>query len=112
MALNEAGAPLANLLGNVASYLEKRAAYAEAEPLYKRSLAISEKALGPDHPSVALTLGNLAMLLATTDRLPDAVPLMRRAHSIFESALGAGHPNTVATESRLEQMEDALRGEV
>ena len=27
--------------------------YAEAEPLYKRSLAIREKALGPDHPDVA-----------------------------------------------------------
>ena len=27
--------------------------YADAEPLYKRSLAIREKALGPDHPDVA-----------------------------------------------------------
>ena len=24
--------------------------YAEAEPLFKRALAVSEKALGPDHP--------------------------------------------------------------
>ena len=27
--------------------------YADAEPLYKRALAIDEKALGPDHPDVA-----------------------------------------------------------
>jgi hypothetical protein len=27
--------------------------YAAAEPLYKRSLEISEKALGPEHPDVA-----------------------------------------------------------
>ncbi len=27
--------------------------YAEAEPFYKRALAISEKALGPEHPDVA-----------------------------------------------------------
>jgi tetratricopeptide (TPR) repeat protein len=27
--------------------------YSEAEPLYKRSLAIREKALGPDHPDAA-----------------------------------------------------------
>jgi tetratricopeptide (TPR) repeat protein len=36
--------------------------YAEAEPLYKRSLAIAEKALGPDHPDVGINLNNLAAL--------------------------------------------------
>ena len=36
--------------------------YDDAEPLYKRSLAIWEKALRPDHPSVALSLNNLALL--------------------------------------------------
>ena len=37
--------------------------HAEAEPLYKRSLAIREKALGPDHPDVANSLNNLAVAL-------------------------------------------------
>lgn len=37
--------------------------YAEDEPLYRRSLAIKEKALGPEHDSVATTLNNLAELL-------------------------------------------------
>jgi tetratricopeptide (TPR) repeat protein len=36
--------------------------YAEAEPLYKRSLAIREKAFGPDHTNVAVSLNNLAEL--------------------------------------------------
>ena len=36
--------------------------YAEAEPLYLRSLKINEAKLGPDHPYVALTLNNLALL--------------------------------------------------
>ena len=31
-----------------------------ALPLYERALAISEKALGPDHPHVATSLNNLA----------------------------------------------------
>ena len=35
----------------------------EAEPLYTRSLAIREKALGPDHPAVATSLNNKASLL-------------------------------------------------
>ena len=34
----------------------------EAEPLYERSLAIQEKALGPVHPNVATSLNNLAAL--------------------------------------------------
>ena len=37
--------------------------YDEAEPLYKRALAIHEKALGAEHPQVALALNNLGMLL-------------------------------------------------
>lgn len=38
--------------------------FAEAEPLLRRSLAIQEQKLGPDHPEVATTLHNLAHLLA------------------------------------------------
>lgn len=35
----------------------------EAEPLLKRSLAINEMVLGPEHPTVATSLDNLAGLL-------------------------------------------------
>ena len=37
--------------------------YAEAKPLYKRSLAINEKALGPEHPDIATSLENYAGML-------------------------------------------------
>ena len=40
-------------LNNLAALYRAQGRYAEAEPLYKRSLAIREKALGPDHPDVA-----------------------------------------------------------
>jgi Tetratricopeptide repeat len=40
-------------------------------------LAIFEKALGPDHPSVATSLGNMAQLYAAENRLGDALPLVR-----------------------------------
>ena len=36
---------------------------AEAEPLFQRALALGEKTLGPDHPTVATRLNNLAQLL-------------------------------------------------
>ena len=48
-----------NNLGQVAK-VQKR--YAEAEPLIRRSLAIRENVLGPDHPDVARSLNNLADL--------------------------------------------------
>lgn len=38
--------------------------YAEAEPLLKRSLAIREKVLGPEHPDVASSINSLAALLS------------------------------------------------
>lgn len=36
---------------------------AEAEPLYKRSLAINTKVYGPDYPDMATDLSDLATLL-------------------------------------------------
>src|SRR5438874_10766820 len=36
--------------------------FAAAEPLYKRALAIRERALGPEHPDVGATANNLAEL--------------------------------------------------
>ena len=50
----------------------------EAEPLYRRALAIDEKSYGPDHPDVARDLNNLALLLQDTNRLNEAEPLFRR----------------------------------
>jgi hypothetical protein len=61
---------------------EKERQYVQAEPLYKRSLAIKEKALGPDHPDVATSLENLANLYRATERDRGAVELEKRAARI------------------------------
>jgi len=76
--------------------LQKQGRYAEAEPLFKRALAIKEKAFGPDHPGVALGLSNLASLYNAQGRYGEAEPLHKRALAIMEKALGPEHPN-VAT---------------
>ena len=39
---------------------------AEAEPLYRRALAIRERVFGPDHPEVSTSLNNLANLLTAS----------------------------------------------
>lgn len=78
--------PTARLMNNL------KALHAEAEPLYRRALAIDEKSFGPDHPEVATDLNNLAGLLRATNRLAAAEPLMRRHVAIFvEFTRQTGH---------------------
>ena len=72
--------------------LRDKARYAEAEPLYRRALAIREAALGPDHPGTATSLYNLAVLLLAKARYAEAEPLYRRALAIDEKAYGPDHP--------------------
>ncbi|MEA5544236.1 tetratricopeptide repeat protein, partial [Limnoraphis robusta CCNP1324] len=65
----------------------------EVEPLYRRSLAILEKALGSEHPDVARSLNNLASLYSSQGRYTEAEPLYRRSLAILEKALGTEHPD-------------------
>ncbi len=55
---------------------------AKAEPLYKRSLAIREKALGPEHQLVAQSLENYAALLREIGRGAEASTMEARAEAI------------------------------
>jgi tetratricopeptide (TPR) repeat protein len=73
---------VATSLNNLAALYQTQGDYAKAEPLYKRSLAIWEKALGPDHPNVATSLENLAKLYRATKRNAEAEALENRAARI------------------------------
>ena len=53
---------VATFLNNLAGLYQAQGRYADAEPLYKRALAMREAALGPDHPDVARALSNLGLL--------------------------------------------------
>src|SRR5262249_16063197 len=68
--------------------------YQEAEPLFKRALAIREKALGPEHPDTAGGLNNLALLFSDQGCYEEAEPLYKRALAIREKVLGPEHPHT------------------
>ena len=80
------------LMNQLGLFLDAKALHHEAEPLYRRALAIDEATFGPKHPAVAIRLGNLALLLRTTDRLAEAEPLFHRALAISEAAFGPEHP--------------------
>ncbi len=90
------------LLDRLASYRQTAlAAYAEARRLFQRALAISESALGPEHPNTATSLNNLAGLLQAQGDLAGARPLYERALAIREKALGPEHPDTATSLNNL-----------
>jgi CHAT domain-containing protein/Tfp pilus assembly protein PilF len=80
-------------LNDLAVLYKQQGRYGDAEPLYKRSLAILEKAVGLDHPKVATSLTNLAALYDSQNRYADAEPLYKRSLAIREKALGPVHPD-------------------
>ena len=86
------------LLDRLAAYWQGAlAAYAAARPLYERALAITEKALGPEHPNTARTLNNFGSLLYAQGDLAGARPLFERSLAIYERALGPAHPSTATS---------------
>ena len=72
-----------------------------AHALLERALAIKEKALGPVHPSVALTLTSLATATRKMGAQEQVRPLYERALSIREKAFGPVHPDVADTLDRL-----------
>ena len=83
---------MATSLNNLAELYRTQGRYAEAEPLYRRSLTIREAKLGPDHPDVATSLNNLAGLYRAQGRYAEAEPLYRRSLTIREASSGPTTP--------------------
>jgi CHAT domain-containing protein/Tfp pilus assembly protein PilF len=94
----------ASRLNSRATELLNGGRYSEAEPLYKRALAIREKVLGPDHPDVATSLNNLAALYYIEERYADVELLYERSLAIREKALGPDHPNVAISLSNLAEL--------
>src|SRR5215510_13848143 len=69
---------------------DTRDPYAEAEVLYKRSLAVRETGLGPEHLDVGTSLSNLAQLHRNQGNYDEAAALLERRLAILEKALGPG----------------------
>ena len=80
----------------------------EARPLHERALAVYEKALGPDHPNVAMGLNNLAATLSDLGRHAEALALQERALRIHETAYGPDHPATRRSRQYVEQLKPVL----
>ena len=83
----DVGTSLNNLAGSIA----RQGRYAEAEPLYKRALAIGEKALGPDHPDVGTSLRQPGLALLRAARLGARRRLLAAQHGRNRPARTARH---------------------
>jgi tetratricopeptide (TPR) repeat protein len=95
---------LASSLNNLAyDYLEM-GRFDDAEPLYRRALAMHEKLLGPNHPKVGLSLNNLAEISWHQNDLEEAESLYRRALAIKLKTIGLLHPSTEKTVNNLAQI--------
>ncbi len=82
------------LLNKIGYYLiDRKAEYEQAKPLYERALAMSEKVLGKEHPSVATSLNNLAGLYDSQGDYEQAKPLYERALKILKKFFKPDHPH-------------------
>lgn len=81
----------ARVTNNLADIYRSAGRYPEAEPLYKRAIALSEAVFGSEHPYTALPINNLAGLYQSQHRSADAAPLFERSLAIRKKALGDSH---------------------
>ena len=74
----------------------------------ERALAITEKALGPDHLAVATGISNLAALYDVLGDYHKAEPLYKRSLAIREKALGPDHPDVARNLNNLAELYEKL----
>lgn len=82
------------LLSNVARYLQDRALYPLAEPLYQQAVTVSKQVWGTDSSDTAWSLTNLVGLWRFQGKYAQAEPLAEQALAIREQQLGAEHLDT------------------
>ena len=81
--------------------LSNEGKYREAISVAEKALAITEKALGPEHPDLATSLNELALLYETTGQYAEAESLYKRSIAILEKALGLEDPDVAASLNNL-----------
>jgi len=74
---------VAKILDNLAAAYSEQAQFGRAEPLYRRAVAIQEKALGRDHPDLAASLADYSILLKKTGRKKQGAEMEALARNII-----------------------------
>jgi tetratricopeptide (TPR) repeat protein len=74
------------------------------QPLYLQALDITERALGPAHPGLAVTLNSVAAFYQHDGYMKQAEKLFKRALAIQQQALGPRSPAVAATLANLSRL--------
>jgi len=78
----------ARLITNLSAALRESGRAAEGVDAAKRSLALMEEVLSPNHPDVAAAVNNLGSALADLERFDEAEPYFRRSIALREQLFG------------------------
>ncbi|EDM79009.1 serine/threonine kinase family protein [Plesiocystis pacifica SIR-1] len=76
---------LGQFLSNYGAVLRRLERHQEAEPHLRRSVAVTEAALGPDHHRVGLALLNLGNVIGRLGKMEESIAVQTRALRIFET---------------------------
>ena len=71
----------------------------EAAELYNRSLGITERVLGREHPQSAILFNNLAGLMAKKGDTSKALEFYDMGLSVMKRVFGANHKNTLIVQA-------------
>ena len=96
-------------LNGLAELYETQGRYRDAEPLYKRSLAIDEKAHGPEHPHVATSLNNLAGLYEAQARYGGCRTALQAVACYFDKGPWPGSPQVATWPNQHKDQRTALK---
>jgi tetratricopeptide (TPR) repeat protein len=92
------------VINNLGAVLLAEARYSEAELAAGRTLAIDEKAPGPNSPKVATDLNNLAIIYDNQGKYDEAERLLKRALNIDEKAAGSHSPQVAIRLNNLAEL--------
>jgi Tetratricopeptide repeat len=85
----------------IATPNEREDRHTDAEPLFRRALAIYQKAAGPENPAVATILNNVGQVVKSEGRCAEAEPPIRQSLAIREKLLGRDHPDVARSLNNL-----------
>ncbi|HKQ35689.1 MAG TPA: tetratricopeptide repeat protein [Nitrospiraceae bacterium] len=88
---------LACSLNELGILYAKQHKYAQAEPMFQRSLGVCVAVLGSDHPDVAVILKNFGILKASQKNYVEADLLLKQSLLLTKRALGQDHPIAAGT---------------
>ena len=82
---------VATTLDNLAKLYTVQSRYAEAEPLFKRSLTMRVNTIGPINADVARSLTNLGKTYQLEGKYSEAESLLKRSMAVLEESKGVKH---------------------